>query len=396
MAETQLSIQSAKQVWRRDAWREYIRESRFAPYTGRSPIAGSSKASGGPMPIISIIDDLTNTAGNAINIPLVTRLRGPGVSGSQILVGNEDDISNYNARVFVDFIRKAIVIPKSTSFKTEMDLWNIGKSLVRDWFAEKLRDNLIQSAGSIIIPNTVQDPNTGESGPGADTYVNYASSSATQRNTFLTNNNDRILMGANVANTSSLVWATSLANIDSANDRASTGMFSLAKRIATSAGSGSSLRPHVRPYKVPENGREYYVAFCATNTFRDIQADTAMISANRDARAREGRSMDDNPLFQDGDLEYNGIIYVWFPELDQLKLIGAGAAGIDVDRNFMMGQQALALAYSQILMPHTDLKRDYEFRPGFAMDECRGQIKLSFNGTQLGVVEVDTASIPDV
>jgi len=397
MSEVVLAPQSAKQVWRRDAIREYVRESRFLPFTGPSPTASSSKASSKGMPIIQVLTDLEGKSGNVINVPLVTRLKGQGVSGSQVLVGNEDDLGNSNAQVATDWVRNGLVVPKSASYKTDLDLWNIGKSLLKDWFAEKLRDNLIQAMASIIIPGLpYTDPTTGITTTGADMAVQYANSTAAQRNAYLTANIDRILFGNSTANAVPGAWATSLANISTATGRASTATFNLAKRIAKKAGSGIGVTtPHIRPYMVPEMGREYFVAFVDSNTFRDIANDTAMINANRDARAREGDAMSRNPLFQDGDLEYQGVIYIEFPELNALTLIGAGAGPSNVSMGFLCGQQAMALAYTQMLQPHTDLKRDYEFRPGVAMDECRGQIKLSYNGVMLGIVPVFTSSVDD-
>lgn len=397
MSEVQLSPTSQKQVWRKRAIFEYVRQSRFLPYTGPGSASGSTDGSRGPMPIIQVFNELEATPGNVINIPLITRLKGQGVSGSQLLVGNEDDLGNYNAQVATDWIRNGIVVPKSTSYKTEIDLWNAGRSVLGTWLAEKLRDNLIQTMASIITPGpTFTDPVSGLTSVGPDGAVYYANATAAQRNAYLVANSDRILFGSAISNSSSGVWATALANIDTTSDRGSTAVFSLAKRMATLAGTpvGSTV-PHIRPYMVPESGREYFVAFCATNTFRDIQNDTAMIAANRDARAREGDGMKRNPLFQDGDLEYNGIIYVQFPELDQLKIIGGGASGANVDQNFLVGQQAIALAYSQMMQYQTDLLYDYRFRPRVGVEECRGQKKLSYNGTMLGVVPVLTASVAD-
>lgn len=397
MSEVQIAPQTAKQAWRKTAIREYVRDSRFLPFTGPSPTASSSKASASPMPIIQVLQDLEGKAGNVINIPLVTRLKGQGVSGSQILVGNEDDMGNSNAQVATDWIRNGLVVPKSSSYKTDLDLWSIGKSLLGDWFAEKLRDNLIQAMAAVMIPgNPYTDPTTGLTTVGADMGVQYVNSTAAQRNAYLTNNIDRILFGNSKSNAVAGAWATSLANITTSTGRASSATFSLAKSIAKKAGNGVGVTtPHIRPYKVPQSGREYFVAFCASNTFRDIGNDTAVINANRDARAREGEGMANNPLFQDGDLIYKGVIYVEFPELDVLTQVGVGGSSSNVDFNFLCGQQALALAFTQMMQPHTDLVRDYGFRPGVAIDECRGQIKLSYLGTMLGVVPVMTSSVDD-
>ena len=87
----------------------------------------------------------------------------------------------------------------------------------------------------------------------------------------------------------------------------------LAKELAENAD------PHIRPFQVDDpEAREYFVCFLGSRAFRDLQNDSAMIAANRDARAREAMGMDRNPLFQDGDLIYEGIIFRKVPEITQI------------------------------------------------------------------------------
>jgi len=381
MAEVTLASDSERQIWSAKYLSEYVRMSGFAPYMTREETA-----------IIRIRGELQNERGKIINFPLITRLKGSGVTGSQVLDGAEEDLGNYSAQVVVDWLRNGVRVPKSTSYLSEIDLWGAAKANLRQWSAETLRDNIIQSLGQIVIPGA----NSGVH----DTYVNYASATAGQRNTYSTNNKDRILFGAATSNWSG-TFATGLANVDSTNDKLSTSIGSLAKRMAQLAGGygvGANLvgtGVHIRPYQDPRFDREYYVMFCEPYSFRDLKADTAMINANRDARAREGSSMDKNPLFQDGDLLYDGVIYRQVPELAALRIIGAGASSIDVGQNFLCGQSAVAVAWGQQPTPRTDLLKDFQFRPGVAIEELRGQNKVSFNGVQYGMVSVFTSSVSD-
>lgn len=376
MSEVTLASSSQKQVWSTDYLKEYVRTSGFMPYMGKG--TGS---------IFRIKSELQTEGGKTINIPLITRLKAAGVTGSQVLDGNEEDLGNYNAQIQVDWLRNGVRVPKSTSYLTEIDLWNAAKDNLRTWSAEKLRDALIAALGSIVVPGA--DSST------QDTTVAYASATAAQRNTFGANNTDRILFGAVTTNYNA-TWATALANVDNTNDKMSSAIGSLAKRMAKLAGSSStSTSPHIRPWTNPESGREYYVMFCNPYAFRDLQLDTAMINANRDARAREGSSMDKNPLFQSGDLIYDGVIYREIPELTQLTIAGAGASSIDVAQNFLCGQSAVGIAWGQQPTPRSDMIKDYGFRPGTAIEELRGQRKISFNGVQYGMVSVFTAGVAD-
>ena len=85
----------------------------------------------------------------------------------------------------------------------------------------------------------------------------------------------------------------------------------LAKRLARRA------EPGITPYRDNEDqGREWFVAFVGSNDFRDLAGDTAIMNANLYARPREGNGVDRNPLFQDGDLIYRGMIIREIPEID--------------------------------------------------------------------------------
>jgi hypothetical protein len=221
------------------------------------------------------------------------------------------------------------------------------------------------------------------------------SSSAANRNAYALANPDRLLFGVAKSNYSA-TWATAMGNIDTTNDKCTVATLSLAKRMARQAD------PRIRPFKTAD-GREYFVAFHGSRTFRDLKADTSMINANRDARAREGSGMDDNPLFQDGDLLYDGIIHREIPELDDVaantggtySLDAVGAASCDVRPIFICGAQSVGLAWGQEPTPRTDMQKDYQFRPGVAIEELLGVKKLAYNGVQQGMVSLFVAAAAD-
>src|SRR6476469_721911 len=70
--------------------REFVRENLFSPYMGEDATS-----------IIRRRFELKN-GGEQMNIPLVTRLTGAGVS-TGTLVGNEEQIDNYGMRVWLDW-----------------------------------------------------------------------------------------------------------------------------------------------------------------------------------------------------------------------------------------------------------------------------------------------------
>lgn len=371
MAETLLASASDKQIWVTQYLLEYVRMSGLLPYMSTRQNA-----------IIRVRNELANSAGTAINVPLIGRLKGAGVTGAQVLDGNEEDLENLNDRVSVDWIRNGVVVPKSTSFRTEMDLLNAARERLVDWSAEKLRDDALANLGSIIVPG-VADAN---GIPGTDSSVAYALASAAQRNAYLVNNTDRILFGSARGNSSSGVWATAAATVDNTSDKLTTGVITLAKRMARTPGN---TQRKITPYRT-EDGREYYVMFVGSLPFRDLKADPVMQAANANARPREVGS---NPIFQDGDLMYDGVIIREIPEMPIIA--GAGSGGIDIQQGFLCGQSALCVAYGQQPTPRTDLSRDYGFRPGVAIEELRGLKKVSYSGQNYGMVTAITAAVGD-
>ena len=384
MAETALASASEKQGWITDYFAEYIRESGFLPYMGRKSSS-----------IIVTKYELQEEAGKTINIPLITKLGAAGVRGSGILDGNEEQLGNYNMAVSVDWVRNAVKVPKSTQYKTEINLLNAARDMLKLWSSDTLRADIIKyMAGPTVttsnIPAVAILDSLGNTVVSAATAGNY--------NTWCAANQDRILFG-NATSNYSATHATGLANVDSTNDKLTVATAQLAKRMAKNAS------PAIRPFRT-ESGAEWFVMFCGARAFRDLNNDSTMINANRDARAREGAGMNSNPLFQDGDLLYHGIIFRQVEEISTLittsaTFSAAGAAGIPVEPCFLCGQQAFAVGWGQEPNPITDTLGDYRFRPGVAIEELRGLSKCHFGtGTsgaskQHGMVTLYVSGVAD-
>lgn len=396
MSEVVLATASEKQVWSNNYFKEYIRQSRFVPYMGKAETS-----------IFVVKYELQEEAGKTINIPLITKIDGDGVGGSEVLDGYESEMGNHNCAISVNWARNAVRVPKSTSYKTEINLLSAAKPMLKNWSAEDLRTDTIYALMQVATGGTYGDDTvaygqiTKDATNGGyeiaanfvagSTFqrrkgVQWASASEANKDAWVAANSDRILFGASRANNSSNDHSASLQNIDTTSDKMSTAIGSLAKRMAMNA------TPAIYPFTL-EDGREYYVMFCGPRSFRDLKADTALINANRDARAREGDGMMSNPLFQDGDQIYDGVIYREVPEIPHLT--GVGASSADVEPNFLCGRQAVGVAWGQEPTPRTDTDKDYQFRPGVAIEELRGVKKLAYNGKQHGMVTVYTAAGAD-
>jgi N4-gp56 family major capsid protein len=377
MAETVLATGNEKQIWIDKFFEEYVRTSRFLPYMG----------AGYNMPIVTKYE-LEQEAGKTINIPLLTRLKAQGVYNNGILEGKEEAMGNYNMPISIQWIRNAVTVPKSTQYKTEINLLNAARPLLRTWSAENLRDWIIKVGMSSAWASGANYPMVQILDD--DGNVVRAAADEGQKDTWLGNNLDRILFGNALANTSGTDHSASLANITTAM-KMSTGIAMLAKELAVLA------NPHIRPFQVEDSeAREYFVMFLGQRAMRDLQNDTAMIAANRDARAREAMGMDRNPLFQDGDLIYDGIIFRCVPEITTILTTSsafatASSTGTPIEPCFLCGAQAAAIAWGEQPTPVTDLLPDYRFRPGVAIQELRGVEKLVFNNVQQGMVTVYVA-----
>ncbi len=391
MAEVVLATENERSLWERDYLKEYVRASRFDKYMGR-----------GDTSIFVVKHELETEAGKTINIPLVTRLANKGVGGSTSLRGRETQVGNYNCPISIDWNRNGVVVPKSESYKTEIDLLNAGKMLLKQWSAEALRTDIIYQLMSIIptaAGNTTtlyaeitEDLTNGGyeivSGYVAasvfDRYegVSFTTASEAEKDIWLVANSDRVLFGASRSNYSG-DHSVDLLKVGASTDNLTVATAMLAKRMASQA------NPHITPH-MTEDGREFYVMFCGPRSFRDLKGDATMLSANRDARPRD---IDKNPIFQDGDLFYDGILFREVPEIPHITNVGDSSTQ-EVEPNFLCGQQALGIAWGQTPTPKTETN-DYGFRPGVGIEELRGVKKLAFNGKQRGVVTVYTSATGD-
>lgn len=337
--------------------REYVRENMFSPYMGEAVNS-----------IIRLRMELKN-GGEQMNIPVVGRLTA-APKGSGTLVGNEEKIDNYGMRLWLDWARNAVTTNKADKQRDSADIFGQAKPLLSDWGKELQRDEII--AALMALPSESQPANLGSDAGQRVNGLMYDEATAGQRNTWNADNSDRVLYGNSTANYNA-THATALGNVDTTNDTFTANNLSLLKRIAKNA------VPKIRPFKT-KDGYEYFVAFCGTNPFRDLKADLKVI--NYSARAREGRGMDNNPLFQDGDQIYDGVIVREVPEISQFvsnvwtTLKTAGAASARVEPVFLCGQQALAMAWGQMARPTFRKEDDYGFIAGTGIEMAYGVGKI--------------------
>ena len=387
------TVQANNQIikWRTDVYREWRRGNLFSPYMGEAATS-----------IIQVTRELRD-GGDVLSVPIVGALRGPGVSTGP-LTGNEEKLANYGQKIWVDWSRNAVLLTRAQMRKSAFEQLSLVRPLLTEWQNCLLRDEIVQTFHS--LPSESPPANLGNEAT-AGQRVNgilYDQATAAQLNAWQTANQDRILYGVAVGNTVVGNHASSLTNIDATNDKASAALILLAKRRARRA------NPGITPYTDNESqGREFFVLFCGQNAFRDLAADPPIYQANLNARPREGGGVEKNPIFQDGDLLYRGIIIREVPEIDDFcTLVDQGSGGaVDVAPMFLCGQNALTLAWGQMPKPTERKEDDYGMIVGRGVESVYGLAKMfvrtptqdgysgTYNLVQWGMLTVFVASEPD-
>ncbi|MGI9521241.1 MAG: DUF4043 family protein [Hyphomicrobiaceae bacterium] len=359
--------------WRKRFIREYVRDSGFEPYMSVSPNS-----------IIHVVNDL-QTNGYTIRVPLIKSLKGVGVKGNERLSGKEEKLDQYYQDIAWDYYRNAIEISKKERGKSAVDIAGVRYPLLRDWAAELIKYDLIAQFHAIN---------------GAP----YSAASLEARNAWMEANKDRILFGNDVSSLAKASGnhASALKSIAKGSDKLSPALISKAKRLAKVA------RPRIRPYRTGTQGREYFVLFCDPLCFRDLKNSDAMQQANREARPRD---VENNPIFQDGDLIYDGVIAREIPEFQsprfeadeinqETHLKNVGTGNTDVGVNFLCGAQAIGFVNKQAPMPTSKNENDYRFFDGSGVELAHGIEKLTWNngdGTRkdVGIFTIYAAASAD-
>lgn len=357
MAVTTVQSNNKLVKYTREINREFVRQNMFSPYMSEGLDA-----------IIRVRQEL-KMGGEQMNIPLVTKLNGTGKS-TGVLAGAEEVIDNYGMRAWIDWCRHAVVTNKAEQQKDSADIFGEAKPLLSDWGREKQRDELI--ASFLALPSESAPTNLGSEAGQRVNGVLWESASATQRNAWLSDNVDRVLFGNALSNHYS---STAIASMGSA--------LSVIGSVKLTATTVQMLKrraelcsPKIRPYK-SKDGYEYYVLFAGSYAFRDAKTDSVISTANRDARPRDVGA---NPIFQDGDLVYDGVIIRKVPEISTFtsntwtSFASASVSG-RVEPVFLCGQQAATMAWAQMAKPTFRKEDDYGFVTGTGIEMAYGVAK---------------------
>jgi len=358
MAEQSITTSLQTIQFRKDFFREYVRTNRLASYTGR----GVDNC---------IVQKLGR--GPTLRHPLVTRLKGGGVTGSGMLRGNGESIGNYSWDTNPTYYRHAVEFNKEDLEKTNLALMAESRPLLMEWAMAATRDRQIQAMAAHYNGTTYADfGGTGWTEAIADAW--------------LVTNVGRVMFGAyNIGGSAGGTdHSADLAQIDSAADDLTPTLVSAMRGLAENAD------PHIHPFQTNEEG-EVYVIFAGTVPFNNLKTNLQTVNQNADVRGMKITS-GGNILARDGDLFYDGCIIRKVPEIETLlsdpgkPLATAGASSVRVSAAFLCGRQALVHGMGQAPDIIVDRDYDFKFRPAVAVELKEDVKKAFFNSYQHGMV----------
>ncbi len=372
MADTSIATANIAEQWDNDAFLEYMRENEMSAYMGTDQNSA-----------IHLDERLGTLPGDGVTFSLIGEFSNNNV-GTGTLEGNEEAVGNFGHKVELVVVRNAFTINNFEDQLTGINIRNKGKTQMKNWAMDLLRNDILEAFHST-------------------NGTNYGSDSDGDHDTWATDNADRIVyIGETTAPGD---HSARLGGLTEGTDTLDATTVSLARRKARVA------TPKMHPIRV--NGQEeWFVMFCDPYAFRDLKADTTIQNAQKDALAR-GQN---NPLFRAGDIIYDGVICREVPEIANFiddaagnwgagatanSLTTGGASSKRVGVSFLCGAQAVGIGWGKRLTTTTDT-REYGFVKGFGVEEFRGVEKLLFktgvgktNPVDHGVVTVYSAAKAD-
>jgi len=375
MAVSTINAANVAIKFKKKVKREYVRGGKFSAYIG----TGDNK-------IFQVVKGLKTAS-----LPLIAKLGGTGVRGSTALGGTESPLSNYAQTLTPSYLREGVLIDNEEREKSEFDLFTEARPALMNWAMETKRDQMIQALGAIEAGGTYYN----YGGTAASGATGSSPGSAANMDTWNAANTDRILYGALKSNLTSGDHTTSLGTIDTTNDKLTPSLISLMKRVAEDA------NPLIRPIMIRED-EPWYVLFVGKYAFRDLQQNTEMSQANRDARTRG----EDNPLFTGADLVWDGVVIKKIPDLDKFidsagsglwdgvwganavgdSLATGGAAGSRVSVGFLCGAQAVGFGVGRAASFKRRKEDDYDHLNGVGVSAKHDIKKTFYNNKQHGML----------
>lgn len=376
MANTTIVTDNAEKKFSAELFREYVTKGDFEGLSGTDHTS-----------VIVMNRSLKET-----KLPFVKRLESGGVSGDEVLTGNEEAIRNFSETIVPKTYRNATQVSVEESDKTAFDIKQAARAVLMDWVMELKRDQMIQAMNAIEAGGVYYNYGAGVGATGA------TAASAANMDTWNTNNQDRILYGASRSNLVAGNHTSSLAAITASTDVVSLDVLDELNRMATNAS------PRIQPAKI--GGKKGYVYFCNSVMFDTLRVALRTFHANAMPRS------EDNVIFMgtNGRLMYNNTLIVEVPEIRSFvdssengnalqpnrdawgsgatgdNLSSAGASSIEIGVGFFCGAAALAMMVGREPRLIPGKHDDYEHFAPVASTLKHDIRKVFFDGKQHGMI----------
>lgn len=352
MADTRVASGLTVEQWDDQFFTEYLTENRYAGEMGTDESS-----------IIQVKENLTKKKGDRVNFALVNKLTQDAVTGRNVLEGNEEDMASRSCEVAVDKRRNAVRVAEIDEQYSAIGLRTAAKATLKEW---SLKDT------ETLITKALGRMSNGTSTVEMD-VSSITTDGGTVADVWLQNNSDRVYFGNNAYAATSGDLSAGFATLTNATAAENFGTVN-AKNMKFMA--YVKANPKVRPIRVEgSKGRRYYVAYCHPLAFRDLANDSVITQAQREVHLE----MENNRLFQGGDLLWNGIIFKEVPDMYDLNtLTNLGESSTNtVVPVFLCGAQAVGAAYAK-RWTSKEQTFDYGDKQGVAIESIYGIDKLTF------------------
>ena len=343
MAVTEFGVNASQTVklWSKMTMREALKGTLLF-----KKFVGSSKRS-----IIQQVTDLEKSAGDTVYFDLLMQMTGGGVTGDNLLKGNEEALVYHQDTLVIDQLRHGHEFRSMTQQRTIHDLRKDAQENLSDWWADAFESYMFRYlCGDTTLSH-------GQAGLAPDADHSVWSGDATSDATI--GDNDQF----------------SLEDLDYAKERAKT------------------LTPPIRPVRI--NGGEYYAVVLHPYSVTDMRIDVLAnpkVSWQDIQQYANVRGLK-NPIFSGALGVYNGMVlhesnYIYSPlsNVRRNLLLGAqagvfaiGNAYDAMDRKKMGGNNMLSWA---------EEVDDYGNRKGIGVGCKFGMKKTRFNSKDYGAITI--------
>lgn len=342
MADTRAIANLTPEQWDDQFFTEYLTENRYAGEMGTNENS-----------IIQVKENLAKKPGDRINFALVNKLTQDAVTGRAVMEGNEEEMGTRSYELAVDKRRNAVRMAEIDEQFSAISLRDAAKHTLKEWSLKDTEKLIEQALGSI-------------------NGVAFTSADSTARDAWLVDNRDRTVFGSGYAGVDHSAGLAEL-TAGTATEWLTTAHIDTMKLYAK-----TRANPKIRPVRAGSNGRLYYTMYAHPLAFRDLKRDSTLSNAQKDVMLE----MENNRLFQGGDLLWNGVIIKEAHGLyDTMTITGEGDSSTVVPA-FLCGAQAIGAAYARRWRSKTE-EFDYGDKHGVEISAIYGIGKMVF-GTGAG------------